>query len=463
MYAKSPKIKVEKQITLVITQRQNLRTWVYQGLLDSLADRFKVTLYIPEQLSDLGLNNAKVNVIHWRVNNNAYWERITHFLTLTRHRHYKSYAERIKRSLLDEKMFDNRVDFSFNLLKSFKRKPMLYLLHLKLIFRLVEFFHERHISRHLLKNVPKSSVHLVVVSLSDYVTSILLASLRSEGCHIVQIVDNWDNLSSKLCPVYSPDKIIVWSEQTKKHAVEIHEASASQVLILGSPRFPNRRIIDSLVRHHERDIKPGDKKVRIFYAGFFSECNNLDSILELFGEIESKLEMYQFQFIFRPHPMNLPHKRISEHHHLKISNLEIEEPFIDEKNTSGWPLFSESLYTGLLDSDVVIVSPSTFLLEALLFNKRIILDNRDCSLHYNSPRRHFLQNNHLDEIILSSTIPRINNTNEAPQILLESLANEMKASETLKDYLIYNDDQDYAKRLEDFVSLEIQEIQKPYP
>ena len=51
------------------------------------------------------------------------------------------------------------------------------------------------------------------------------------------LVDNWDNLSSKYVMTFHPDKLAVWGEQSKLHAITIQKLQEKSVTVLGTPRF----------------------------------------------------------------------------------------------------------------------------------------------------------------------------------------------------------------------------------
>ena len=52
------------------------------------------------------------------------------------------------------------------------------------------------------------------------------------------IIDNWDNLSSKVCYYYKPDFISTWGERSKLHAIKISRFK-EQITVVGSARFDN--------------------------------------------------------------------------------------------------------------------------------------------------------------------------------------------------------------------------------
>ena len=447
------------RVCIVLTQRQHLRTWIYQGHLNTLADNFELSLLLPRSLSEVEIHNPRIKVDFWDFEQKPFWERLSLFLLLISHKSSKSFAEKIRKLFLDEKK-NSKSQLVLAYFKSIRRKPLLYLLHIGFIFRFFNFLYQKHLSRKVITNIPSSEIHLVVVSTNDYSTNLVLSSLQSHGCHVVQIMDNWDNLSSKLCPSYSPQKIIVWSEQTRKHALKIHAIDSAKVIVLGSPRFPNSKIVKKLISSRQSETMKLPKRIRIFYAGFFSECNSVDSVSNLFESIEKSLPQFEFEFLYRPHPMNI--ERDIDYSNLitRVSHLTIHKPLIDVKNLSGWPVNTDTFYSEMLNCDIVIGSPSTFLLEEFLFGVNLILDNRDCTVHYNSARRYFSKSEHFEEIISSDKVLRIDRTKDSAKVVLEALGRVVEPSGELRNYLIYNDDREYSQRLAGFLKLELSKINK---
>ena len=46
---------------------------------------------------------------------------------------------------------------------------------------------------------------------------------------LLLLIDNWDNLSSKSTLIYKPNYLGVWGNQTKKHAIEIHDINKENI------------------------------------------------------------------------------------------------------------------------------------------------------------------------------------------------------------------------------------------
>jgi hypothetical protein len=85
---------------------------------------------------------------------------------------------------------------------------------------------------------------------------------------VVQIIENWDNPSSKLCINNSPIAVLVWSDQMKKHVSEIHHYPPEKISVIGSARFPTKHEI-VLASKPKLNSK---EHLQVFHAGFFGMC-----------------------------------------------------------------------------------------------------------------------------------------------------------------------------------------------
>ena len=53
------------------------------------------------------------------------------------------------------------------------------------------------------------------------------------------IIDNWDNLTTKTYYKFKPDYLGVWGNQTKNHAIQIHNFKKDKIFKIGNCRFDN--------------------------------------------------------------------------------------------------------------------------------------------------------------------------------------------------------------------------------
>jgi hypothetical protein len=432
------------RVCLVMTHRQQLRSWVYNGTFRELDKKFDMNILLSEDLKEFQTDKEfQGRIVQiWRFPPNIAMERMGLFLQLVKHRKHKTFRERIRKQILDEEIFQKRIQKVLYILRSSHRKTLLFAIHLKPIYWYYKLKYQNNLDSNLIRNLPNAEIYLVITSISDYSTDILLNSLRANQKFIVQVVENWDNLSSKLSIDFNPNKLIVWSQQTKDHAVNIHGFDSQSIEILGSPRFPSSVKASELKKFKSKE----KNSLTFFYAGFNSVCNNLKSVIDIYHELENTFADQEIKLIYRPHPIRL--KAISlEYEVLKPKNIFLDL-FPDAGVTeSVWPTYYDGFYDSMLRSDVIIGTPSTFLMEEIMFGKPIILDYRACAEHYNSSRRYFQHSTHFEEIVSCDLIPKMYKTSEISDLALKALSKNGVDCESLRNYLIYSDEDEYSERV----------------
>ena len=85
-----------------------------------------------------------------------------------------------------------------------------------------------------------------------------------------------------------------------------------------------------------------------------------------------------------------------------------------------WPEIDSRLYKKMLDSDIVIGTPSTYLLESIILEKKVILDFRTIGKK-KSPKEVFLGSEHFLEILSCDAIVRFDNLPELSKKIKETL------------------------------------------
>jgi hypothetical protein len=62
-------------------------------------------------------------------------------------------------------------------------------------------------------------------------------SARSLGIPVVYPVFSWDNLSTKGLIHVQPDNVLVWNEQQRREAIDMHQVPHDRIVVTGAPRF----------------------------------------------------------------------------------------------------------------------------------------------------------------------------------------------------------------------------------
>lgn len=184
------------------------------------------------------------------------------------------------------------------------------------------------------------------------------------------IVDNWDNFSSRPHPDPKPDYYTVWGEQSKIHAKTFHNIKPSRVFPIGSARHDNYFLLRNKKLKSHFNFK---------YILFFESFGITEGIKELFDILDNILESEKkiyanLKLIFRPHPWQKNFKPIDIK---KYKNI-ILDPQLKknyEKNISHSSFQPDlSYYPSLIkNAEFIISSPTTMVIESLIFRKKILL------------------------------------------------------------------------------------------
>ncbi len=447
------KFKEKPRLALILTQKQQCRSWASIQCLNQIDKYYKVTYFAPEsckaELSDY-LKDREI-VEYFQVPENRFLEKSLYESLLIKHKKWPSYRKRLIYLFIDYPRAKWKFLYLFRFFRGLVQKRLLLL-------RLVSSqFNNR---RTILENADLSQVTfgitgfdciLVISNVSDLANEIATKSAENSGLPWIQVVENWDNLSSKLCPSKVANSLVVWGEQTKRHAMEIHSMPEDRIQIIGSSRIPNENRINELKSRFSSN--QGSKRLKVFYPGFGSECENLICIEEIYSSLLHEYSDYDVQIVFRVHPISLKQNG-REFYDNWPTYIEVEFPKLNKNGNSDWPQLTDDLYVSMLKADIVIGTPSTFLLEALIFRMPIILDFRDLAPRYFSSRRSFEDLTHFKEILSDSTFNRFYSVEDLPAAVKRELSQD-KSRDEIASNLLFNDSHDYIYRLVQFINVHL--------
>lgn len=142
--------------------------------------------------------------------------------------------------------------------------------------------------------------------LQGYFINELVPICKKQGIPFICLMNSWDNPSQKAATTGFPDKLVVWGEQTRRHAIEYMKMPAQNILEFGAAQFQIYRKPVTETNAELRDLFKVPKDIPIIlYAGISKgvlENNQLD-ILD--KAIESG-EIPPCHVIYRPHPWRGP-------------------------------------------------------------------------------------------------------------------------------------------------------------
>lgn len=434
------------KVSLVLTNKVQVRSWLSKKSLYALARQFDLSIYAPEVArSEVEACQSKIaGIYYYEIPKRKDLEYNLFAFLITTHLRWPSFRRRFKYEFLNQAVFEN-IFFSIrNFIRSIKTNSTLVWFCLSPLRRNAILRRTRKELRSLSFTIAPCDIVIVVSNHSDLVNEIAINAANECGASLIQIVENWDNISSKLCPSGDARKLIVWGQQTKDFAIEMHNFSQDKVVALGSSRIPNRMEIRALKSTHRGSLLE-DGTLKVFYPGYGGENETMEFMGILHREILQEFPNLIIKIIFRPHPLSV--KARGENYYSKWPNyIEIDLPNVEYQRGSDWPKLDHAVYSKMLQSDLVIGTPSTFLLEAMLFDLPVILDLRKSYPKFHSHRDRFFSASHFKMIIDDNRIPRFMNDAEVGKVIRRAILG-LEDYSSLRDTLVYNDEVDFVERV----------------
>ncbi len=215
----------------------------------------------------------------------------------------------------------------------------------------------------------------------------ILVEAKRNGVATVGMPGNWDHLSKYYIP-FRPDKLLVWSEATKREAAVYQFYDPSVVTAVGSPQ------IDFFIR--EKNIAPREEFLRkigfessnkiILYAsqGPYS-LDGPDYIEMLLQWIEAGKLPPETRLIVRPHP----HARFEKEKYEKFRG----HKYIYHDEREGWSSEENARHFSniVAHADVVVTTYSSVATEASIWDRPTIIasfDGYKTRPIYQSVKRH---------------------------------------------------------------------------
>jgi hypothetical protein len=263
--------------------------------------------------------------------------------------------------------------------------PLLRQAHLWHVMRMTGLNRELH---ELLERIEPD---LVIAPTGGYDTLVWdgLRSARELGIPSLVLVHNWDNLSSKGAFAVRPDYLGVWGEQSRQHAERIHGFPRDRVALLGAPAF------EGYFRHTPGSSEPPFPFRYVLFAGCFAPFDELSALRRLEREIaDRKLDL---KVVYRPHQHRRMRRRPDFFDENEFENVVLDPQMrdiylasFDEYARGGErpkPLLPAlDYYPALFEHSEFVICPlSTMIVEAALFEKRVIVIAYDDGIHPNPP------------------------------------------------------------------------------
>ena len=309
------------------------------------------------------------------------------------------------------------------------------------------------------EEAPNAIIHPSVLD-GIYINDLIEAS-KARDIPLIVIMNSWDNPSTKHAMAGKPDRLLVWGEQTRRHAIEYVGMDPMDTVAFGAAQFDVYRSAPRISREgfcRAHDIDPASKI--LLYAGSSKETDEFQHLLRINEAIESGL-LGKTVVVYRPHPWGAGGRdggRILDRpwRHVRIEasmRNYLESVRAGEAGMS----FPDYRHThDILSSIDALVSPlSTIILEAALHGKPVLCflpEEEHGARHFQmvAPLTHFEDMFLTHEFLLArggdELLPKVTE-------LLSMTADETfaKRLERACEFYVRSYDSPYGERLAEFV------------
>lgn len=218
------------------------------------------------------------------------------------------------------------------------------------------------------------------------------------------LIDNWDNLSSKTVFFFKPDFIGVWGEQSKEHAIKIHDFPSEDVFIIGTPRF------DNYLNTKFEKLKSHFSFQYVLFVGCAIPFDETSALKKLDEEITNHHNIYNnLKVIYRPHPWR--QNRIKEKPFIQsdftnvIMDPQLSNAYFNRtENIEAGSGFQPDInyYPSLLKNAKFVIGPlTTMLIESLILKNPTLAFAYNDHVHFTSPHnalKYFIHFKNLESI-----------------------------------------------------------------
>jgi hypothetical protein len=139
--------------------------------------------------------------------------------------------------------------------------------------------------------------------LTGYFMNELMLLCPKLGIPFVVLMNSWDNPSQKAMVTGTPDRLVVWGEHTKRHAMEFMRLAEDRIEVFGAAQFQVYRepVTDSRAELCAMFGVPDDGLPVVLYAGVSKSINETRHLQLLDAAIEAG-RVPPCRVLYRPHP-----------------------------------------------------------------------------------------------------------------------------------------------------------------
>ena len=256
-------------------------------------------------------------------------------------------------------------------------KPVVFWIYSRLFRALMGTHHG--LEQLLRAEAPDMVFHPTI--LQGYFINELVPACRSKSIPLVCLMNSWDNASQKAAATGCPDKLVVWGEQSRRHAVDYMGMPPEDTLIFGAAQFQVYREAVVETRSQLCNLFGVPEGVPLLLYGGASKSVHETRHLEIIDQAITEGTLPQCHVIYRPHPWR-GELRTGEPDFFQCSFRHVTmDPHMEDyyrkitvARDDGFDLAEYKPTQKLLHLVDAVVSPfSTILLESILHGKPVLI------------------------------------------------------------------------------------------
>ena len=388
---------MKKKILITITNDNFVRNYIFSKAFLDIEKEFSC-FYLVDK--DLKIKFLKKNTFFYSLKRNEkrIFEKYCLTQTFLNHKLSKSIEFSIKR-YFDIKIWWDEDNFFQNIFKFPIRagsKIYRFFLFLFLSSFIGKFFFKNYEikikdNKKIFETLRKIKPSLVVIPTQGQDFGHFSTVKICNKMHIksFSLIDNWDNLSSRVMVKPFSNFIGVWGNQSKIHASRIQGIKKNRINIVGTPRFESYKKV--------REKNPFNFKYILFCEGF-GLTKDINEILKKLDEIFNDKIFKNLKIIYRPHPWRKDNNIENMKNYKNIIlDPQLKKNYLKKKFDSSVQPDLNYYPKLILNAEFIISAPTTMVIECLLLNKKVIVLGHKSNTvfnHYN----HVVKLNHYDGV-----------------------------------------------------------------
>ena len=249
------------------------------------------------------------------------------------------------------------------------------------------------------------------------------------------VLESWDNLTSKQIFLFKPNYIGVIGQLDVINAMRIHGFEQNQIFQVGLPKF-------EILKKFQYNVGQKLHSKKILYVGFFLPHDEI-SLLNLLQKNLDSLDE-NFQILYRPHP--------GAKKRLFMTQLDPRVQITRKWTGTELPPLDNDYMSDVLDADVVIGPPTTFLLETMLIGIPTLIDLTNDGIHRTTSSNSAKNYLHIKQFVSMLDKITFRNTDQIRDLIFNTPVDRKYLTSAL-DSIIYQDELTYAMRLNKIINL----------